>query len=123
MGERVNAQGSRKVKQALLADDYDTLLQVAREQVEGGAHVLDVQVALTERGDEDEQMRLAVKKLEMGIEAPLVIDYDRAERDAGGAGDVSRSRRHQLDQPGDRARAKSIACCRWRASMAPRWSR
>ena len=74
MGERVNSQGSRKVKQALLADDYDTLLQVARDQVEGGAHVLDVQVALTERADEAEQMRLAVKKLEMGIEAPLVID-------------------------------------------------
>jgi 5-methyltetrahydrofolate--homocysteine methyltransferase len=33
-----------------------------------------VQVALTERPDEAEQMRLAVKKLEMGIEAPLVID-------------------------------------------------
>jgi 5-methyltetrahydrofolate--homocysteine methyltransferase len=74
VGERVNAQGSRKVKQALLADDYDTLLQVARDQVDGGAHVLDVQVALTERGDEVDQMRLAVKKLEMGIEAPLVID-------------------------------------------------
>ncbi|HEV2460846.1 MAG TPA: dihydropteroate synthase, partial [Ktedonobacterales bacterium] len=78
VGERVNAQGSRKVKQALLADDYDTLLQVARQQVEGGAHVLDVQVALTERGDEADQMRLAVKKLEMGIEAPLVIDTTEA---------------------------------------------
>src|SRR5579884_1460477 len=74
IGERVNSQGSRKVKQALLADDYDTLLQVARNQVEGGAHVLDVCVALTERGDEAEQMRRAVKTLEMGIEAPLVID-------------------------------------------------
>ncbi|WIG60295.1 MAG: 5-methyltetrahydrofolate--homocysteine methyltransferase [Ktedonobacterales bacterium] len=78
VGERVNAQGSRKVKQALLADDYDTLLQVAREQVDGGAHVLDVQTALTERGDEAEQMRRAVKKLEMGIEAPLVIDTTEA---------------------------------------------
>ncbi|MGO8946663.1 MAG: homocysteine S-methyltransferase family protein [Ktedonobacterales bacterium] len=74
VGERVNAQGSRKVKQALLVDGYDTLLQVARDQVEGGAHVLDVQVALTERSDEAEQMRLAIKKLEMGIEAPLVVD-------------------------------------------------
>src|SRR5262249_56150851 len=78
VGERVNAQGSRKVKQALLADDYDTLLQVARDQVAGGAHVLDVQVALTERGDEAEQMRQAVKKLEMRIEAPLVIDSTEA---------------------------------------------
>ncbi len=74
VGERVNAQGSRKAKQAVLADDYDTLLVIAREQVESGAHVLDVQVAVTERPDEPEQMRATVKKLEMGIEAPLVID-------------------------------------------------
>ncbi|HST88897.1 MAG TPA: homocysteine S-methyltransferase family protein [Ktedonobacterales bacterium] len=78
IGERVNSQGSRKVKRALLADDYDTLLQVARDQVDGGAHVLDVCTALTERGDEAEQMRAAVKKLEMGIEAPLVIDSTEA---------------------------------------------
>jgi len=78
IGERVNAQGSRKIKQALLADDYDALLQVARDQVEGGAHTLDVCVAMTERGDELEQMRLAVKKLEMGIEAPLTLDSTEA---------------------------------------------
>ncbi|HET8905750.1 MAG TPA: methionine synthase [Ktedonobacterales bacterium] len=78
VGERVNSQGSRKVKQALLADDYDTLLQVARAQVEGGAHVLDVCVALTERADETDQMRQSVKKLEMGVEAPLVIDSTEA---------------------------------------------
>ncbi|HEY1390727.1 MAG TPA: methionine synthase [Ktedonobacterales bacterium] len=78
VGERVNSQGSRKVKQALLADDYDTLLQVARTQVDGGAHVLDVCVALTERADEPEQMRRSVKKLEMGVEAPLVIDSTEA---------------------------------------------
>jgi 5-methyltetrahydrofolate--homocysteine methyltransferase len=78
VGERVNTQGSRKIKQALLSDDYDTPLQVARGQVEGGAHVLDVCVAMTERADEFEQMRQLVKKLEMGIEAPLVIDSTEA---------------------------------------------
>lgn len=78
VGERVNAQGSRKMKQALLDDDYDTVLAVAREQVEGGAHVLDVCVALTERADEAEQMRKVVKKLAMGIEAPLMIDSTEA---------------------------------------------
>ena len=56
VGERVNAQGSRKVKRLLLADDYEGILEVAREQVEAGAHVLDVCVALTERGDEADQM-------------------------------------------------------------------
>src|SRR4051794_1445022 len=47
VGERVNSQGSRKAKELLLADDYDGLVQVAEDQVEGGAHVLDVCVALT----------------------------------------------------------------------------
>ncbi len=78
VGERVNAQGSRKAKQALLKDDYDALLVIGREQVEGGAHVLDVQVALTERVDEDVQMAQIVKKLSMGVEVPLVIDTTEA---------------------------------------------
>jgi 5-methyltetrahydrofolate--homocysteine methyltransferase len=56
VGERVNAQGSRKVKRLLLADDYEGILEVARDQVDSGAHVLDVCVALTERADEAEQM-------------------------------------------------------------------
>src|SRR5437763_1384753 len=52
VGERVNSQGSRKVKRLLLADDYEGILEVARDQVDSGAHVLDVCVALTERADE-----------------------------------------------------------------------
>jgi 5-methyltetrahydrofolate--homocysteine methyltransferase len=78
VGERVNAQGSRKVKRLLLNDDYDAIVQVGREQVDGGAHVLDVQVALTERTDEDAQMRKLVKKLSMSVEAPLMIDSTEA---------------------------------------------
>ena len=78
VGERVNATGSRKAKQALLADNYDLLLAIAREQVESGAHVLDVNVALTERPDEAEQMAKTIKKLSMGVEAPLVIDSTEA---------------------------------------------
>lgn len=79
VGERVNSQGSRKAKQALLKDDYDALLGIAREQVEGGAHVLDVCVALTERTDESLQMAKTTKKLSMGIEAPLVIDSTESD--------------------------------------------
>jgi 5-methyltetrahydrofolate--homocysteine methyltransferase len=74
IGERVNSQGSRKIKRLLLNDDYDGILQVAREQVDSGAHVLDVCVALTERADEADQMRKVVKKLGMSIEVPLMID-------------------------------------------------
>ena len=74
VGERVNAQGSRKVKRLLLADDYEGILEVAREQQDSGAHVLDVCVALTERGDEAEQMAKVVKLLSMSVETPLMID-------------------------------------------------
>ena len=65
VGERVNSQGSRKAKEMLLADDYDGLLVVAEDQVVGGAHVLDVCVALTERQDEADQMREVVKRISL----------------------------------------------------------
>ena len=74
VGERVNSQGSRKAKELLLADDYDGLVQVAEDQVEGGAHVLDVCVALTERQDEDEQMREVVKRVSLTQPAPIQVD-------------------------------------------------
>jgi 5-methyltetrahydrofolate--homocysteine methyltransferase len=74
VGERVNSQGSRKAKELLLADDYDGILRVAEDQVEGGAHVLDVCVALTERQDEDVQMREVVKRISLSQPAPIQID-------------------------------------------------
>lgn len=74
IGERVNSQGSRKIKRLLLADDYDSIVQVAVEQVNSGAHMLDVCVALTERTDEKEQMKAVVKKLALAVEVPLIID-------------------------------------------------
>jgi 5-methyltetrahydrofolate--homocysteine methyltransferase len=74
VGERVNSQGSRKAKELLLADDYDGLVQIAEDQVQGGAHVLDLCVALTERTDEDEQMRLVAKKVSLTQPSPIQID-------------------------------------------------
>ena len=79
VGERVNSQGSRKAKDMLLADDYDGLLTVAEDQVTGGAHVLDVCVALTERQDEDEQMRQVVKRISLTQPAPIQIDSTEPE--------------------------------------------
>jgi len=79
VGERVNSQGSRKVKRLLLADDYEGILEVARDQVDSGAHVLDVCVALTERADEAEQMAQVVKLLSMSVETPLMIDSTEAQ--------------------------------------------
>ncbi len=74
VGERVNSQGSRKAKELLLADDYDGLLVVAEDQVTGGAHVLDLCVALTERQDEGEQMRQLAKRISLTQPAPIQVD-------------------------------------------------
>ena len=74
IGERINAQGSRRLKRLLLEENYDEITLVAREQVEGGAHVLDVCTALTERTDEDLQMATIVKRLAQSVETPLMID-------------------------------------------------
>jgi 5-methyltetrahydrofolate--homocysteine methyltransferase len=79
IGERCNAQGSRKFKRLLLEEDYDAILEIAREQVENGAHALDISTAVTERPDEAELMRKVVKKLEMGVDVPLVIDTTELE--------------------------------------------
>jgi 5-methyltetrahydrofolate--homocysteine methyltransferase len=79
VGERVNSQGSRKAKEMLLADDYDGLVTVAEDQVNGGAHVLDVCVALTERQDEDEQMRQVVKRVSLTQPAPIQVDSTEPE--------------------------------------------
>jgi 5-methyltetrahydrofolate--homocysteine methyltransferase len=79
VGERVNSQGSRKAKELLLASDYDGLVQVAEDQVNGGAHVLDLCVALTERQDEDEQMAEVAKRVSLTQPAPLQIDSTEPE--------------------------------------------
>ena len=74
IGERLNTQGSRRAKELVLANDFDGLVDLARAQVEDGAHCLDVCVATTERSDELEFMTRLVKRLSLEIEAPLVID-------------------------------------------------
>src|SRR6195952_151858 len=79
VGERVNSQGSRRAKELLLADDYDGLVQVAEDQVEGGAHVLDLCVALTERQDEDEQMSAGAKRVSLPQPTPIQVDSTEPE--------------------------------------------
>src|SRR5919202_1454099 len=74
IGERLNTQGSRKAKEMVLKNDFEGLVNLARTQVDDGAHCLDVCVATTERSDESDFMKTLVKRLSLEIEAPLVID-------------------------------------------------
>jgi 5-methyltetrahydrofolate--homocysteine methyltransferase len=74
VGERVNTNGSKRMKRLVLADDFDGMVTIARQQVEDGAHALDVSVAVTERDDEREQMDALVKKLAASVAVPLIVD-------------------------------------------------
>jgi 5-methyltetrahydrofolate--homocysteine methyltransferase len=74
IGERLNTQGSRRAKELVLKDDFDTLVEIARSQIEAGAHALDVCVALTERADEEATMAALVHTLSSSVDVPLVID-------------------------------------------------
>jgi 5-methyltetrahydrofolate--homocysteine methyltransferase len=74
IGERLNSQGSSKFKQWLMAEDFDSMVTLARQQVSNGAHALDLCTALTERPDEGELMRRLIQALAPAVRAPLVID-------------------------------------------------
>lgn len=74
IAERLNTQGSRNFKKMVLANDFDSILTLAQQQVENGAHGLDLCVALTERGDEAGTMIKLIKTIAPVIRLPLVID-------------------------------------------------
>ena len=44
VGERTNITGSPKFKKALTSGDWDTCLSIARQQVESGANIIDINV-------------------------------------------------------------------------------
>lgn len=74
IGERLNTQGSKKFKELILAEDFEGAMQIARQQIESGAHGLDLCVALTERADEAALMQRLVKTLRTSVRSPFVID-------------------------------------------------
>jgi len=79
IGERLNTQGSAKFKKLVLAEDFDAALDIARQQIESGAHGLDLCTALTERPDEGELMRRLIKTLAPVVHVPLIIDSTEPE--------------------------------------------
>jgi len=110
IGERINTQGSRKAKQLVLADDFDGLVDLARMQVEDGAHCLDVCVATTERSDERDFMLNLVKRLSLEIDAPLVIDSTDPEVIAAAVTQIpGRPIINSINLEGDGSRFKKLA--------------
>jgi 5-methyltetrahydrofolate--homocysteine methyltransferase len=73
IGERTNANGSKKFRDAMLEGDWDTCVQMAREQEKEGAHVLDVCVDYVGR-DGREDMDEIASRFATQATVPLVLD-------------------------------------------------
>jgi 5-methyltetrahydrofolate--homocysteine methyltransferase len=73
MGERTNANGSKAFRDAMLAEDWDTCVAMARDQVKEGSHVLDVCVDYVGR-DGTKDMDEIAQRFATQAAAPLVLD-------------------------------------------------
>ena len=73
IGERLNASGSRKVRELLNEEDWDGLVGLARGQVKENAHVLDVNVDYVGR-DGEKDMHELVTRVVTNVNLPLMLD-------------------------------------------------
>ena len=73
IGERLNASGSKKVRDLLNQEDWDGLVAVARDQLKENAHILDVNVDYVGR-DGESDMRELVSRLVTNVNLPLMLD-------------------------------------------------
>ncbi len=73
VGERTNTNGSKAFREAMLAGRWDDAVEIARDQVRDGAHVLDVCVDYVGR-DGAGDMRDAAARLATASTIPLMID-------------------------------------------------
>ncbi|CAB4619053.1 unannotated protein [freshwater metagenome] len=73
IGERTNANGSKKFRDAMLIDDLDTCVQMAKDQVKEGAHVLDLCIDYVGRDGAADMDELA-KRLATQSSVPIVLD-------------------------------------------------
>jgi 5-methyltetrahydrofolate--homocysteine methyltransferase len=73
IGERCNANGSKKFRDLQDAEDWDGIAAMAREQVKEGSHTLDVCTAFVGR-NEVRDMSEVVGRLRGAVTAPLVVD-------------------------------------------------
>jgi 5-methyltetrahydrofolate--homocysteine methyltransferase len=107
VGERTNANGSKKFRDAMLAADWDTCVQMAREQVKDGAHVLDVCVDYVGR-DGVADMEEVASRFATQAALPLVFDSTEPQvmeaglRHSGGKAILNSANLEDGQSPGSR---------------------
>ncbi len=78
IGERANANGSRKFRELLLADDWTGCLKVATDQEAAGAMAIDLCTAYAGR-DERADMTALMRRVAESVKVPVVIDSTTPE--------------------------------------------
>ena len=73
VGERTNANGSKKFREAMLEGDWDTCVAMARDQIKEGAHILDVCVDYT-GADGISDMDAIMSRLCQQSSVPIMVD-------------------------------------------------
>ncbi|MEO6595564.1 MAG: methionine synthase, partial [Planctomycetota bacterium] len=73
VGERTNANGSKKFKELMLGGDVEGMLQMAKEQAHEGSHVLDVCMAYVGRDEAGDMLKL-LQPMVQQVTAPVMID-------------------------------------------------
>jgi len=79
VGERVNASGSKKMRDLLDAEDWDGLVNLAKSQEKEGAHILDVNVDFVGR-DGVADMHTLAARLATAVKIPLMFDSTEWEK-------------------------------------------
>ena len=74
VGERINTQGSRKTKDLLKNEDFDSIVEMGKHQQKLDAKILDVCTILTERSTEKRDSVIITKRLSESVDVPLMID-------------------------------------------------
>lgn len=78
VGERINPTGKKALQEQLRQGQLDLVVEMAEEQVEKGARILDVNMGMNGI-DEKEMMLKAVQELTMTVDVPLSIDSSYVE--------------------------------------------
>ena len=73
IGERTNANGSRAFRDALLAEDWQSCVEIARDQIRDGAHMLDLSVDYVGRDGVSDMKELAFRFATTST-LPIVLD-------------------------------------------------
>lgn len=78
IGERINPTGKKRLKQAILEQDFDYILTQGISQADAGAAILDVNMGMPDISEE-QMLPLVIQKLQSVLDTPLQIDSSNAK--------------------------------------------